>query len=110
MDTLFVFSHLRWNFVFQRPQHLMTRLARAYRVFFLEEPDWSSGPPLLEIAEAAPNLFVCRPYTSITERGFHDDQLSALKQLLEDLVAEQDIQDPVAWLYTPMALPLIPSI
>jgi hypothetical protein len=27
MPTLIVFCHLRWDFVFQRPQHLMTRLA-----------------------------------------------------------------------------------
>ena len=32
------FPHLRWNFVFQRPQHLMTRCARERRVFFIEEP------------------------------------------------------------------------
>jgi hypothetical protein len=31
-------SHLRWNFVFQRPQHLLTRLAQGRRVFFIEEP------------------------------------------------------------------------
>ena len=33
---LICFSHLRWNFVFQRPQHLMSRYARAHRVFFVE--------------------------------------------------------------------------
>lgn len=32
MDTLIVFSHLRWHFVYQRPQHLLTRLARTRRV------------------------------------------------------------------------------
>src|SRR3954470_11706695 len=31
-------SHLRWDFVFQRPQHLMTRFAKRQRVFFVEEP------------------------------------------------------------------------
>ena len=31
-------SHLRWNFVFQRPQHLMSRYAIARRVYFVEEP------------------------------------------------------------------------
>ena len=35
---LVCFSHLRWDFVFQRPQHLLTRLAKRYRVFFFEEP------------------------------------------------------------------------
>ena len=38
MQTLIVFSHLRWDFVYQRPQHLMSRLARHYRIFFIEEP------------------------------------------------------------------------
>ncbi len=37
-SDLICFSHLRWNFVFQRPQHLMSRYARVQRVFFVEEP------------------------------------------------------------------------
>ena len=37
--TLICFSHLRWNFVFQRPQHLMSRFAEARRVIFWEEPE-----------------------------------------------------------------------
>ena len=36
--TLLCFSHLRWNFVFQRPQHLMSRFAREMNVIFWEEP------------------------------------------------------------------------
>ena len=36
--TLICFSHLRWNFVFQRPQHLMSRFAREMDVIFWEEP------------------------------------------------------------------------
>src|ERR687893_1400594 len=36
--TLICFSHLRWNFVFQRPQHLMSRFARDMAVVFWEEP------------------------------------------------------------------------
>src|SRR5687767_14068664 len=35
---LIVFSHLRWNFVWQRPQHLLTRMADSRRVCFIEEP------------------------------------------------------------------------
>src|SRR5688572_2209108 len=36
--TLLCFSHLRWNFVFQRPQHLMSRFARTMTVIYWEEP------------------------------------------------------------------------
>jgi len=37
-QTLICFSHLRWDFVFQRPQHLMTRFAKGRKVIFWEEP------------------------------------------------------------------------
>jgi hypothetical protein len=39
-------SHLRWNFVFQRPQHLLTRFAQGQRVFFIEEPIFSLDSPV----------------------------------------------------------------
>ena len=49
-DTVLCFSHLRWNFVFQRPQHLLSRFARDHRVFFFEEPviEGEESPPRLE--------------------------------------------------------------
>src|SRR3954464_10171027 len=37
-ENLVCFSHLRWGFVFQRPQHLMSRFAKDHRVYFIEEP------------------------------------------------------------------------
>jgi ribonuclease BN (tRNA processing enzyme) len=40
-------SHLRWDFVFQRPHHLMTRFARERRVFYVEEPRFDTGPARL---------------------------------------------------------------
>src|SRR5262245_21187406 len=43
------FSHLRWDFVFQRPQHLLSRCARERRVFFVEEPIIDRSAPKLEI-------------------------------------------------------------
>ena len=45
-------SHLRWDFVFQRPQHLLTRFARDRRVFFVEEPIFDDGAePRLDVSE-----------------------------------------------------------
>ena len=37
------FCHLRWNFVYQRPQHLLSRFARQGRVFVIEEPVFDAG-------------------------------------------------------------------
>ncbi|MDY0975591.1 glycosyltransferase [Massilia sp. CFBP9012] len=105
MPTLIVFCHLRWDFVFQRPQHLMTRLAEHYNVLFVEEPMHTEGEARLEKTMVAPNITVCRPHTPIHQFGFHDDQLPTLQVLLASLVPENEA--PIVWFYTPMALPLL---
>ena len=48
---LICFSHLRWDFVYQRPQHLLSRFAKQRRVFFVEEPVYAavSAPTLREM-------------------------------------------------------------
>ncbi|MFC4932880.1 glycosyltransferase family 1 protein [Massilia sp. GCM10023247] len=108
MPTLIVFCHLRWDFVFQRPQHLMTRLAEHYQILLVEEPVHSEGAAHLQKTAVAPNITVCRPHTNIHAHGFHDDQIPTLQGLLADLVPEGE--RPVVWFYTPMALPLLQGL
>ena len=110
MSTLIVFSHLRWDFVFQRPQHLLSRLARDWRVIFVEEPVHDSGASRLERTSPCTNVEVLRPHTSIAAEGFHDDQLPVLSALLEEYLREQSISDYAVWFYTPMALPLLQGL
>ncbi|MCZ8131375.1 MAG: NAD(P)-binding protein [Steroidobacteraceae bacterium] len=105
-SALIVFSHLRWDFVFQRPQHLLTRLARRHPVYFFEEPLRVEGESRLEVVEAAPNVHVCRPHTSIDAPGFHDDQIPVLQKLVGELVEREALVDYALWFYSPMALPL----
>ena len=107
METLVVISHLRWDFVYQRPQHLMTRLAKRYRVFFVEEPVFSEEPAHTEMTQIQSNLWVCRPHTPVGALGFHDDQLAEMQGLLLRMCRDWVIERPIVWLYTPMALPLI---
>jgi glycosyltransferase involved in cell wall biosynthesis len=107
MPTLIVFCHLRWDFVFQRPQHLMTRLAEHYRILIVEEPVYHEGQAHLKKTAVAPNITVCQPHTAIHAHGFHDDQIPTLQTLLADLLPEGE--KPVVWFYTPMALPLLQS-
>jgi UDP-galactopyranose mutase len=105
-SSLIVFSHLRWDFVFQRPQHLLTRLARHHRVYFVEEPVFADGPPSLDVSEPATNVRVVRPRTPVRAPGFHDAQLPVLQRLLADLIEAEQLDDHALWFYTPMALPL----
>jgi UDP-galactopyranose mutase len=110
MQSMIVFSHLRWDFVFQRPQHLMTRLAQHYDVYFFEEPRACEGKAWLEITAIAPNLHVCRPHTPNPASGFAAAQMPALQPLLEELIATRALVAPIAWFYTPMALPLLQAL
>ena len=107
MQHLIVFSHLRWDFVFQRPQHLLSRLASHYRVVFIEEPVHTDGPAYLGRSTPSPNVEVLRPHTSVDAGGFHDDQLSALQPMVARYLADNAIDDYVVWFYTPMALPML---
>ena len=104
--TLICFSHLRWNFVFQRPQHLMCRFAHEMDVIYWEEPV-EIGPretAYLEVREArdAANVRIVVPHLP---QGMPEDaREAALKRLLDAHVAS--IRGPlIAWYYTPMMLP-----
>ncbi|MBV8893243.1 MAG: glycosyltransferase [Acidobacteria bacterium] len=96
-----VFSHLRWNFVFQRPQHLMTRCGKANRAFFWEEPIYGTECAHVEIQEKSPGLHVAVPRLP---DGISKEESCAIQQvLLAKLMRERGIWNPVLWYYTPMA-------
>ena len=108
MSTIIVFCHLRWDFVFQRPQHLLTRLAKHYKIVLVEEPIHHDGESFMRTREVAPNVTVCQPHTPVQQPGFHDDQIPLLQPMIDKLVPEGE--DPIVWFYTPMALPLLPQL
>ncbi len=109
--SIVAFSHLRWNFVYQRPQHLLSRLAAKRPVFFVEEPELDPhGPPRWNRSHPQPNVTVLRPHTPIAAPGFHADQLPALEPLIAELAAELGDSTVAAWLYTPLALPLAQAL
>ena len=98
-------SHLRWDFVYQRPQHLLSRFARTRRVFFVEEP--IPLPPgddqaRLDISEPTARLKVVVPRLPRGVSGMAADD--AQRALLHGLFAAAEIVDFVLWYYTPMAV------
>jgi glycosyltransferase involved in cell wall biosynthesis len=99
---LICLSHLRWGFVFQRPQHLMSRFARNRRVFFFEEPLFEEGKPHLRSC-VCPKTGV-RVKTPVLPHGLALQQAIQLqKDLLEAALREHGIEHYIAWYYTPMA-------
>ncbi len=101
-QDLVCFSHLRWNFVYQRPQHLLNRATESYRVWFLEEPMYDDGEPRLVQHKQANQLTVVIPHLPHGTNPHQAIQLQ--KELLDTFMASQQIDNFVAWYYTPMAL------
>ena len=102
--TLLCLCHLRWNFVFQRPQHLMSRFAETMDVIFWEEPVFDAAiEPRLEIAFPATGVTVVTPHlVPGLEPREYDDQLARL--LKEQLASRRG--PLIRWFYTPMMLPM----
>lgn len=102
---LLCFSHLRWDFVFQRPQHLMTRFAQQHRrVYYIEEPVHEDGVThgTLRLSRREANLTIVTPvlppHRSESEIHF------AQKTLIDQLLREENIQSYGSWYYTPMSM------
>lgn len=105
--TIITFSHLRWDFVYQRPQHLLSRLGSSRRVIFIEEPEFAGDTaPSWQFHEPEPGVLVCRPRTPSRAAGFHDEQMPYLRELVDELIETENVSQYVLWFYTPMALPL----
>lgn len=113
-DTLVCLSHLRWGFVYQRPQHLMTRLALTFDVLYVEEPVFQPMPePRVELhRQDGLDITVAVPF--LPEWYDDDERIEAQRRLLDNLLADRVAGrvagrpgdgDLTVWYYTPMALP-----
>jgi UDP-galactopyranose mutase len=102
-DILICFSHLRWNFVYQRPQHLLSGAAKGGPVYFMEEPTFEDNvTPHLATKPTAEGVIVAAP---VLPTGLDDAQIVQLqRQLLDDLYVTLPISRLTCWYYTPMAL------
>ena len=100
---LLCLSHLRWDFVFQRPQHLLTRAARTKNVIFFEEPMFRPDiEPVLKTRLTPEGVTVAVPHLP---EGLAPDRVIALQRsLLDGLLQNKARSFLVAWFYTPMAL------
>jgi UDP-galactopyranose mutase len=102
--TLICFSHLRWAFVFQRPQHLMSRFAKTHAVFFWEEPVYSDGLGKARLDRHSCSDTGVSIVTPQLDSAMRDDEDVHLVRLLDELLATQH-GTLVRWYYTPMMLP-----
>jgi len=113
-------SHLRWDFVYQRPQHLLSRCAEQRRMFFFEEPVFIDGPASLEVSQRLDQLYVITPMLLIhmslskqvverlqpqfVDEAFREEVNILQRRFLDELIAAFGITQYALWYYTPMAL------
>ncbi|WP_224995597.1 glycosyltransferase family 1 protein [Cesiribacter sp. SM1] len=96
-------SHLRWDFVYQRPQHLLSRFARHTRLYFIEEPIFEDNTePRLEVSGREQNIQLVVPHLP---HGLSPEHVEMeQRQLLDKFFAEKGLERYIFWYYTPMAL------
>src|SRR4051812_17491842 len=94
-------SHLRWDFVFQRPQHLLSRATKKGRVLYVEEPVTADGESRMEVRISA-GVRVAVPHLSAALSP--ESRVAAQRQLLHQAIRTHIPGEYVLWYYTPMAL------
>jgi UDP-galactopyranose mutase len=101
MYDVVCFSHLRWHFVFQRPQHLLSRCARNHRTIFVEEPTFAEGESRIDACLTKEGVELWCPRIDLTRV---DDTAAEQERLLVDAFERNSVEMPLLWYYTPMAL------
>ncbi|TGD81326.1 glycosyltransferase family 1 protein [Hymenobacter wooponensis] len=107
LPDLVCFAHLHWDFVWQRPQHLLSRFAQHGRVFYVEEAFYHADDliePHMEVKERQNGVKVLVVHLPARLRGQDDAADQAQEEVLANYFREQHIEKYIFWYYTPMAL------
>ncbi len=102
-QQLVCFSHLPWKFVYQRPQHLISRFTKEYTVYYIEEFIYSTEEDGYTINVTNENVHVVVPHLSHRYQGTQNDN-TRKETVMENLFNQHSIQSYIFWYYTPMAL------
>lgn len=108
ISSVLCFSHLRWDFVFQRPQHLLTRWAKDVGVYYFEEPIFGDfeTDTLQEKKDGRVTVL-----TPLLKHGMSENEISKYTELLlRNYIKANNINNYIAWYYTPMALTYTASL
>ncbi|WP_222931781.1 glycosyltransferase family 1 protein [Hymenobacter lutimineralis] len=107
LPDLVCFAHLHWDFVWQRPQHLLSRFAQVGRVFYVEEPFFHNDDliePHIEVKDRQNGVKVVVAHLPQRLRGQEDAADAAQADVLTRFFADTNLNKYIFWYYTPMAL------
>ena len=101
-NNTIIFSHLRWDFVYQRPQHLASRIAEISELYFIEEPIFDANGSIFYEKVRKDNVTVVIPHL---KPGLgHQFTIDGLNLLFTEFIDDFDLDNSAFWYYTPMAL------
>lgn len=108
--SFIVHCHLRWDFVWQRPQQIFSRLAADHDILFIEEPQYHDAPPFLQITSPYGGVIRVLPLLTAGAKTHVDEESELILRLLQQALAhdprlEDRFQAPVQWFYSPMTAP-----
>lgn len=92
-----VFCHLRWQSVYQRPQHIIGRLATKLKILFVEAP----LPNIRE--ERSANLIIINDNLHIIQPNVSD--IESIGDIIPKYVRNTSV--PMGWFYAPAFSPLL---
>src|SRR5687767_4282666 len=109
---LIVHCHLRWDFVWQRPQQILSRLARNAPILFVEEPIFLDdlGSPRLDLSIPAANVFRAIPHLPGSLRDNQDAAIAEVRSLVQTAIGSNEkltglFSNPIQWFYSPITAP-----
>ena len=103
---LVCFAHLHWDFVWQRPQHLLSRFGQQGRVFYVEDAFYHADDliePHMEVKQRQ-DVKVLVVHLPARLRGNDDAADQAQNDVLKQYFAQEHITQYIFWYYTPMAI------
>jgi len=104
--VLLCFSHLRWGFVWQRPQHVLSRLAQRFDVWVIEEPEFTATDRAQLRSTTDAGITILTPLLPVDRGygwGFNQRTNRAIRRLLSEQWTVVRSNGDVVWYYTPMA-------
>lgn len=105
-QDIIVFSHLRWDFLFQRPHHIVTKLAKRNRILYIEEPI-----PFHPLDRGTTSLFYPQKNITVLQPKITPEHIQQdLPLLIAKQIREQRMQNPILWFYSPMFREIVPLL
>jgi len=96
------FAEHGWNFTSDRPQHLLKRFAKGFRVFYIESPAFHANTDRYDITLTDEQVIVVVPH--LQGDPTQQDVTTRWRELLIRLFNEERIDSYIFWYYTPQAL------